>query len=384
VNWPATSGVQRVLRHLGEEWPKGSIQAHYGFLERGRYLTGQIADLAALIASRFDEIAASSVKLRVRPRSVRRALRRASNEATSPSDLEARFDAYLLPEPSLREDNLAVAEQLIHTRRIPSFFIYYDALRLTHPQYFPPDVDREPPVIRYNHVVARADNVAFISATMRRVFEGRIARRELRHAIVARLGADALTPAQRQQPRIPTFLMVGRIEPRKRHPIVLDAFEQLWSNGRDYRLIVMGPAGAEDPTLVERLNEHSRGKRVAWTQNPTDGDVASALAQSSALVFPGDAEGYGLPPLEALAVGCPVIVSASLTALEGLQGCGQIRLENVTVDRVASAVDRLADPSANSAARREIAELDLPTWAEFAAQIEQWIAAGLKRERGRE
>jgi glycosyltransferase involved in cell wall biosynthesis len=176
--------------------------------------------------------------------------------------------------------------------------------------------------------------------------------------------------------------MVGRIEPRKRHAIVLDAFEQLWSNGRDYRLIVLGPAGAEDPALVTRLNEHTRAKRVVWTQRTTDSDVAATLAQASALVFPGEAEGYGLPPLEALAVGCPVIVSASLPALEGLSQGGQIRLEKVTVDQVASAVDRLADPSANSAARRDIQNLDLPKWAGFAAQIEQWIAARLSEREG--
>src|SRR5207248_794516 len=93
-------------------------------------------------------------------------------------------------------------------------------------------------------------------------------------------------------------------------------------------------------------------------------------------------EGYGLPPLEALAVGCPVLVSAGLPALEGLSDAGQLRLATVDAESVASAVQTLADRPSNAAYRKAIKDMGLPTWKEFGAALEQWIASVLTREGG--
>jgi glycosyltransferase involved in cell wall biosynthesis len=94
------------------------------------------------------------------------------------------------------------------------------------------------------------------------------------------------------------------------------------------------------------------------------------------MVFVSDAEGCGLPPLEALFAGCPVIVSDNLPALEGLSESGQIRLAEVTVENVRVAVETLADPSHNARYRLAISALQLPTWKQFARTIEGWIANG--------
>jgi glycosyltransferase involved in cell wall biosynthesis len=257
--------------------------------------------------------------------------------------------------------------------------VYYDALPLTHPEFFRLDVEREVPLIRYNTTLSRSENVAFISGSIRRAFEARIARRRLRHGVVTRLGADGLRRVPSRQPETPTFTVVGTIEPRKLHVIVLDAFEQLWVAGHDYRLVVIGPQGSDKAT-VERLRRHSRTRRVTWIERADDDEIAMALSQSSALVFISDAEGYGLPPLEALAVGCPVIVSAGLPALEGLSGAGQLRLVTLTPESIVSAVRILANPESNVTYRTAIGDLPLPTWESFAAQVERWIASVLRNE----
>jgi glycosyltransferase involved in cell wall biosynthesis len=312
---------------------------------------------------------------------VRRALRETVSAAISIREIETSFDAYLLPEPSLRQDNIAIAARLLESRRTTAFFVYYDALPLTHPQFFPPAIEREAPLIRYNRTVSRSDNVAFISSATRRVFEARIARRSPQHAIVARLGADGLKPMQSRQPDMPTFTIVGTIERRKRHLVVLNAFEQLWAAGHDYRLVVIGPPGS-DTGLIERLRKHSRTTRVTWIEMADDDEIAIALSRSSAMVFISEAEGYGLPPLEALALGCPVIVAEGLPALEGLSSAGQLRLGTVTEERIGSAVRTLADPASNAAYRRAIEDLRLPTWERFAARVEQWVASVLSNEGG--
>ena len=113
----------------------------------------------------------------------------------------------------------------------------------------------------------------------------------------------------------------------------------------------------------------------------TTEDVLDAISGSTALLFLSEAEGYGLPPMEALSVGCPIIASQDLPALEQIPANGQIRLEMMNQELVYAAVEQLADPILNARYRSEIEELELPTWQRFAADVERWVASGLQQER---
>ena len=130
VSWPATSGIQRVLRHLAGDWPSDVIDARYGFVQGRRYVTGPISMLGSVIARAFQTAPKGSP---ISSEQVRAALSDAAVQTTPIGEIEATFGAYLLPEPTLREDNLAVAAGLLTSRRTIPFFIYYDALPLTHP-----------------------------------------------------------------------------------------------------------------------------------------------------------------------------------------------------------------------------------------------------------
>jgi glycosyltransferase involved in cell wall biosynthesis len=371
VNWPARSGVQRVLGRLAADWPGRLTDACYGFLENGSYVTGSIETFASVIEATFQ--GRESLEVRSSSNIVHDSLRAAASETISVSELEGGFGAYLLPEPTLRNDNLTVAAELLVRRRPMPFFLYYDALPLTHPRFFPREVQSQAPLIRYHNTVAAADNVAFISRGSRDVFEDRIARRQPRCGLVARLGADGLKPIASPPPDQPTFAIVGTVEPRKGHLVVLKAFEQLWAGGHDYHLLVAG--STSDPTISTSLVTHARTGRVTWIEHAGDEEIAVALSRSSALVFPSEAEGYGLPPLEAMALGCPVIVSADLPALDGLSTKGQIRLAEINATTVASAVEALADDETNAAHRSSLQQLSLPTWKQFAYAIEEWIGS---------
>ncbi len=372
VRWPAVSGVQRALGHLAHNWDGHAVDARYGFIEDGSYVTGPFSELGSLVASTFraDE-RWPEPSTRSRSRDVRDALLSCSNETVRADRVEAAFDAYLLPEPTLHEDSLAVA---MHLRSV-AFFIYYDALPLTHPQFFEPSVDGRAILTRYHLAVVGSENVAYISESSRRTFEQRIARRKPTNGIVVRPGADGLQRKRMTASGTPTFAVVGTVEPRKRHRVIIDAFEQLWSAGRDYELVVLGGRGPGQADLLERLEALSEKSRALWIEVPDDDVVSDILARSSAMVFASDAEGYGLPPLEALAIGCPVIVSANLPALEGLEEAGQIRLPAVTTETLRSAVETLADPTRNAVYRQAIQSLDLPTWKEFARKIEDWVTS---------
>jgi glycosyltransferase involved in cell wall biosynthesis len=376
VNWPATTGVQRVVGHLAADWEGSFLDAKFGFIERDVYVVGPIENLGSAIATTFERLGNTDID--ERGRFVRTSLFRETKRIPL-SDVGQAFDAYLLPEPSLRADNLAMATDLLR-RGCPVAFIYYDALPLTNPEYFARDAAREPPLIRYNHTVAGSECVAFISHAARRTFESRIARRTLRDAVVAPLGADGLARVGGGPPVVPVFTMVGTVEGRKRHLATLEAFERLWADGERYRLVLIGAPGA-DPTLVAEVEARSARPEAVWLRTAGDDEVARQLSTSTAVLFTSDAEGYGLPPLEALALGCPVIVSADLPALENVDNAGQFRLEAVTPERIMTAVRTLADPDTNATYRRALDKLHLPTWKGFAEQIEGWLASSVPQTR---
>lgn len=374
VSAPATSGVQRVLRHLARDWPGRTIEARYGFIEDRHYAMGPLSELGSVIASTFRATSGTHASgIEARAETVRDALRETADRIIPSDHVEGSFDAYLLPEPTLNAEILAVAMRLQDSPQTTPFFLYYDALPLTHPQFFRArDVDQAG-FTKYHRSVVRSDNVAFISQAVRALFEKRIARGTPSNAIVARPGADGLPPVRQLRSPSATFTIVGTVEPRKQHRVVLDAFEQLWASGRDYQLVVLGAPGGAQPGVLERLRTLSRTSRVEWIERARDEDICNALSRSSAMVFVSDGEGYGLPPLEALAVGCPVIVAEDLPALEGLASAGQIRLRTINAQTVAAAIDLLADPAANAAHRRAIDDLSLPTWEQFASDLEHWI-----------
>lgn len=108
----------------------------------------------------------------------------------------------------------------------------------------------------------------------------------------------------------PTFLMVSTIEPRKNHRMVLDAFDTLWKKGIDVNLIIVGKVGWNVQQLMLRMKSHPRlGKQFFLINDADDSMVNHCYANSTGLVFASHAEGFGLPIVEALAAGLPVIAS---------------------------------------------------------------------------
>lgn len=135
-----------------------------------------------------------------------------------------------------------------------------------------------------------------------------------------RLGSDPARAAGAGQPRpeiaafvrsgAPCFGAVGTIEPRKNHAGLLQAFEGLWAQGHDVRLVVMGRVNGECHQFAQDLQRHAEaGKRLLVVFDASDEEVDLVYRECRALVFPSLAEGFGLPLVEARARGCPVIAS---------------------------------------------------------------------------
>lgn len=105
-----------------------------------------------------------------------------------------------------------------------------------------------------------------------------------------------------------SFLMVGTIEPRKGYAQTLDAFELLWDSGEDLNLILVGQPGWLMSEFLERLRGHREwGRRLHWFDGIDDVRLHALYAGSSALIAASEAEGFGLPIVEAAMHGLPVI-----------------------------------------------------------------------------
>ena len=108
----------------------------------------------------------------------------------------------------------------------------------------------------------------------------------------------------------PTFLMVGTLEPRKDHAVVLDAFEARWRTGDTARLVLVGREGWGSHAVTQRLARHPEfGARLHWLDAASDADLAYCYRHACALVIASISEGFGLPIAEAMRRGIPVIAS---------------------------------------------------------------------------
>jgi len=101
----------------------------------------------------------------------------------------------------------------------------------------------------------------------------------------------------RQQPFV---LMVGTIEPRKGYALALDAFGEIWRDGHPMHLVIVGRIGWKVDALVARLHAHAEaGHRLHWFENASDDTLHALYEAASGVMVASEAEGFGLPILEA-------------------------------------------------------------------------------------
>ncbi len=147
-------------------------------------------------------------------------------------------------------------------------------------------------------------------------------------------------------PSRPFILSVGTIEPRKNYPFLADLFDALPDDDLD--LVIAGRAGWRCEPIFDHIKAARRFSRIHIVQGADDTVLRGLYSSASAFVLPSFYEGFGFPPLEAMACGAPVL-SAATGSLPEVLGDAASLVEGFDIDKWHSAL--LALLGEDSAAR---------------------------------
>ncbi|NQT91355.1 MAG: glycosyltransferase family 4 protein [Lentisphaerae bacterium] len=136
----------------------------------------------------------------------------------------------------------------------------------------------------------------------------------------------------------PYILTVGTLEPRKNLPFLVDVFEQL--KGFDGQLVIAGMKGWKTEPILRRIGESSRSSAIRILDYVSDDELPALYTGAEMLVCASFYEGFGFPPLEAMACGTPVVSSDGGSLAEVLDN-GAIVIPDFEIDRWVSEIDNL-------------------------------------------
>lgn len=204
-----------------------------------------------------------------------------------------------------------------------AFVVFYihDLIPVTYPQYCDPIKTRE-----FEQFINQLPTLADAVLTNSKATQDDLSEWMKSHLLsinsigvrVAYLGVDKkeTQPSARAEvvgflsSSSPVFMMVSTIEPRKNHDYLLDVFETLWHDDVSAKLLIVGRVGGDVDSLMMRIEKLVQsGKALMILHDVSDSELSYAYQHATALVFPSFAEGFGLPIIESLSSGLPVIVS---------------------------------------------------------------------------
>lgn len=138
----------------------------------------------------------------------------------------------------------------------------------------------------------------------------------------------------------PYVLTVSRVDARKNHARMLKAFELLVKEGLPHRWVIAGPPGYGSEDFQKALASSPARDRVEWLGAVPDGELPRLYAQADLLLWASLNEGFGLPPLEAMALGTPVVTSG-VTSMPEVCGDAAFLVEPTDVERIFEASRRI-------------------------------------------
>lgn len=156
-------------------------------------------------------------------------------------------------------------------------------------------------------------------------------------------------------------LTVGTLQPRKNIEAAIDAFERIAPGHPQLKLAIVGARGWGYEQLLELLAKSKVGDRVVVLGRVDDSELRTLYRRADCLVFPSRYEGFGFPPLEAMASGTPVISTDNTSLAEAIGDAASV-IDPDDPEQIARCMDSVLT---DSSLRNQLAEAGLEQAARF-------------------
>ena len=152
---------------------------------------------------------------------------------------------------------------------------------------------------------------------------------------------DVMRVRERYQLNDPFLLYTGNIKPHKNVERVIEAYSLLRTRGFDnLKLLIIGDEISKSPHLRRAVHRHQLHRQVRFLGFVPDATLAVLYRLADVFVFPSLYEGFGLPPLEAMASGTPVVTS-NVSSLPEVVGDAALLVDPKDADAIAGAIQRI-------------------------------------------
>ena len=247
-------------------------------------------------------------------------------------------------------------------RGVPTVATIMDLIPLLHPEWIKQDLKSLKSWLFANSI-RRADHIITISEYSKQDMVRHLGIEPERISVTP-LGVDPIYFERIEAPQREAvldkhglkpgfFLFVGTLQPRKNLPRVLEAFQQLPEDVRKaHPLVIVGRDGWSNEELLPQLEALQQRGEGRWLNYLPQNEVLALLQSAGALVFASLYEGFGLPVLEAMASGTPVVVTRS-SAMPEVAGAAGNYIDADDADGLRDAMSRLIDDQTHWQACRE-------------------------------
>lgn len=268
----------------------------------------------------------------------------------------------------------------VHQQGLKATLIVHDLIPIAHPEWFPTDANKRT-LESIVHSVTEQDRIVCVSESTRQDLLAYRTDLLPEQVTVAHLaGAEVFKPTslsdtlrRRLGIKSEYILSVCTLEPRKNLQLVVKAYERLLQNNADSKLpqlVLVGAVGWKTSELIDQINALNARypNRVIITGYIEDKDLAQLYTGATMFVYPSLYEGFGLPPLEAMQCGCPVITS-NVSSLPEVVGAAGITIDPTDVNMLVFAMEQISHDGRDKYAQQSLERSGEFSWRKMAQQI---------------
>ena len=265
--------------------------------------------------------------------------------------------------------------QWVHLQGIQATLILHDLIPLIHPEWFPNEANQHT-LQAIIHSPTNQDRVVCVSqSTMNDFLTYRpdFPTNQIAVAHLAGFNHTKVVPSSEPPfDGLPYLLSVCTIEPRKNLSTVLKAYQSLLQQYGEKTplLVLVGAMGWKTDSLMQTIHklQQQYPNKIIITGYVDDDTLIRFYTHAALFLYPSLYEGFGLPPLEAMACGCPVITS-NVSSLPEVVGDAGWKVAPTDEQAIVKAIEQVLQADRDQLRVRSLAQAQQFSWKKFADKI---------------